>query len=141
MKSPLLRMRRDAQVVDKNSFTPLEDAQGDHVSSNGCGVCLFVLSVFLALLKNLLLIGSFGLFDSSLFHVTACNDAGFEFVKFARSCLFGFEDKFEWDDEVSFKGSLSKDESVMVSEVLDFHSNCMQPGRADIVIKFEDSFQ
>ena len=38
MKSPLLSMRRDAQVVDKNSFTPLEDAQGDHVSSNGCGM-------------------------------------------------------------------------------------------------------
>ncbi len=33
MKSALLRVRRAAQVVDWSSFTPLEDAQGDHVSS------------------------------------------------------------------------------------------------------------
>jgi hypothetical protein len=29
MKSPHLRMRWDPQVVNKNSFTPLKDAQGD----------------------------------------------------------------------------------------------------------------
>ena len=38
MKSPLLRVRREEHVVDKRSFTPLEDAQGDHVSSIGSGV-------------------------------------------------------------------------------------------------------
>jgi hypothetical protein len=71
-------------------------------------VCLFVLSIFLVMLKDLLLVGSFGLLDFSLFHVTACNDAGFEFVNFARSYLFGFEDKFKWDDEVGLGGSLSR---------------------------------
>jgi hypothetical protein len=40
MKSPLLRVRRAPQVVVDSSFTPLEDAQGDHESSNCCGISI-----------------------------------------------------------------------------------------------------
>ena len=66
----------------------------------------------MSLLKELFLVGSFCFLDSSLFHGTACNNAGFEFVKFSRGCLFGFEDKFDWDNEFIFAGFYTKDESL-----------------------------
>ena len=55
--------------------------------------------------------------------------------------MFGFEHKFDWDSVFIFVWSLSKNEGIMVNEVLDLHLNGMEPGIADIVIKFEDSFQ
>ena len=37
--------------------------------------------------------------------------------------------------------SLSKNEGIIVNEVFDLHLHGMEPGIADIVIKFDDSFQ
>ena len=92
---------------------------------NWDGFCLGLLNVFLPLLKELFLVGSFCFLDSSLFHVAASNDAGFEFVKFARGCLFCFEDKFDWDNQFIFSGFYTKDKSFVINEVLDFHFNSM----------------
>ncbi len=78
--------------------------------------------------------------DSSLFHATTCNHAGFEFVKFSRDCLFGFEDKFDWDNEFIFAGFCTKDERFVIN-VLDFHFDCMKPSGANVIIKFEGSFE
>ena len=88
-----------------------------------------------------MLVLCFCFLDSSLFHVAACNEAGFEFVKFARCCLLCFEHKFHWDNQFICMGFLAKNKGTMINEVLDFHFDCMKPGRADVIIKFEDSLK
>ena len=73
----------------------------------GCQLGWFLswfVECFLAFVEGAVLVGSFCFLDSSLFHVAASNNAGFEFVKFARGCLFCFEDKFDWDNQSSFLG-------------------------------------
>ena len=55
--------------------------------------------------------------------------------------LFGFEYKFNGDNEFVLVWSVAKDKGTMVNDVLDFHADGVQPGSANIVIKFLDSFK
>ncbi len=55
--------------------------------------------------------------------------------------MFGIQCKFNRDNEFVLVWSFAKDKGTMVDEVLDFHADGVQPGGANIVIKFLDSFK
>ena len=55
--------------------------------------------------------------------------------------MFGFENEFDGYDEFIFVRCFTEDECFMINEVLDFHADCVEPGVADIVIKFENGFE
>ncbi len=48
MKSSFLTVQQAPEVVDNSSFTPLEDAQGEHVSSNGCWISIGMVFVLVS---------------------------------------------------------------------------------------------
>ncbi len=79
---------------------------------------------------------SFCFLDATFLEVTTSDNASFQFVEFAGGSLFGFEYKFNGDNEFVLVRSFAKDKGTMVDEVLDFHANGVQPGGANIVIKF-----
>ncbi len=79
---------------------------------------------------------SFCFLDATFLEVTKSDNANFQFVKFAGGSLFGFEYKFNGDNEFVLVQSFAKDKGTMVDEVLDFHANGVQPGGANIIIKF-----
>ena len=55
-------------------------------------------------------------------HVLQC---GLSVVKFSRGCLIFFEDKLDWDNQFIFAGFYTKDEDLVINEVLDSHFVCM----------------
>ena len=87
------------------------------------------------------MVGSVCFLDATFLEVTTSDNASFQFVEFAGGSLFGFEYKFNGDNEFVLVWGFAKDKGTMVDEVLDFHADSVQPGGANIVIKFEDSFK
>ncbi len=79
--------------------------------------------------------GSVCFIDAMFLKVTTSNNTSFQFLNFAGGSLFGFEYKFNGDNEFILVWSFAKDKGVMVDEVLDFHADGVQPGGANIVIK------
>ncbi len=79
---------------------------------------------------------SFCFLDATFLKVTTSDNASLQFVEFAGGSLFGFEYKFNWYNEFVLVWSFAKDKGTMVDEVLDFHADGMQPGSANIIIKF-----
>ena len=77
----------------------------------GCG---FDLGNILTLLLYLLLKCSFGFLNSLSFNVAASNQTSFEFVKVARCCLLGFQNKFDWDDKFFFSRLFTEDKVLWV---------------------------
>ncbi len=77
--------------------------------------------------------------DAMFLKVTTSDNASFQFLNFAGGSLFGFEYKFNGDNEFILVWSFAKDKGVMVDEVLNFHADGVQPGGANIVIKLLDS--
>jgi hypothetical protein len=71
----------------------------------------------------MLLVGSVCFLDATFLEVTTSDNASFQFVEFAGGSLFGFEYKFNGDDEFVFVWSFAEDEGAMVNEVLDFHAD------------------
>ncbi len=75
--------------------------------------------------------------DATFLKVTTSDNASFQFLEFAGGSLFGFEYKFNGDNEFVLVWSFAKDKGAMVDEILDFHADGVQPGGgANIVIKF-----
>ncbi len=74
--------------------------------------------------------------DATFLKVTTSDNASFQFLEFAGGSLFGFEYKFNGDKEFVLVWSFAKDKGAMVDEILDFHAEGVQPGGANIVIKF-----
>jgi hypothetical protein len=70
----------------------------------------------------MLLVCSFCFLDATFLEVTTSNNASFQFVAFADCSLFGFEYKFNGDNEFVLMRSFAKDKGTMVNEVLDFHA-------------------
>ncbi len=74
--------------------------------------------------------------DAAFLEVTSSDNASFQFLEFAGGSLLGFEDKFNGDNEFVLFWIFANDKGAMVDEVLDFHLDGVQPGGANIVIKF-----
>ena len=99
-KSPLFKVQWDAQVVDMSSLTPLEDANGDQVSSKGWGISIGIVFVFVdaGLFSELSCLcfcncfWTFALvfFILCFFHVALGDNASFEFLKLSRCSVFCF---------------------------------------------------
>ncbi len=68
---------------------------------------------------------SFCFFEAAFLEVATSDNASFQFVKFAGGSLFGFEDKFDRDNEFILVWCFAKDKGAMVNEVLYFHANGM----------------
>jgi hypothetical protein len=84
----------------------------------------------------MLLVCGFCFLDATFLEVAPSDNASFQFLKFAGGSLFGFQYKFNGDNEFVLVWSFAKDKGTMVDEVLDFHADGVQPGGANIVIKF-----
>ena len=77
----------------------------------------------LALLKDMLLVCSFCFLEATLLEVATSDNASFQFVEFAGGSLFGFEDKFDRDNEFVLVWYFAKDKGAMVNEVLYCHAD------------------
>lgn len=79
----------------------------------------------MALLKDMFLLSSFVLFQETFLQVASGDKASFKLLKFTCGGLFGFENKFDRDNELGLVRSFTKYKGVMVDEVFDFHADCM----------------